>query len=128
MNEMENSTSTQLLSEEITRKDAKRKAWITTILYILFSPIYIGISSFNFAMIGIHFMSDGIINKIIGGLNTLIFFSVPLSLPIGLYLVWSNYLRSNFRKSQDYRYFPVLILVASIVISLIVAGIGSFFK
>lgn len=107
-----------IMPEGNEKKKTKIFAWSATVLYLLLAPLFAFVAYLS------AFLSDS--PNIPHGLILLVVFLyllVLLSIPVTLYLVWSRYLRNNFRASRrhcfDTLYVLVLAVAASALVSLL---------
>lgn len=76
------------------RKKAKKFAWAVTIAYLVLLP-FLGMLAVASIMV---FDSPSMTVPV--GLSIIImYFCMPLSVPVTIYFVWSRYLQGNYRKS-----------------------------
>lgn len=88
------------------KKSTKRFATIFTMIYVILFPFL-----FYMAMLsGMIFDNPHMTNTL--GL-TIIFttFCIPLSIPVSIYLIWSRYLRGQYKKAVFFCWLPLLTLV-----------------
>lgn len=95
----------QLVLKEKDRKVTKRCAWFATIIYILIFPFVMRLLAFALLIMP----SAGVdIRGILIGLPMILTcLSIPLSIPLALYLIWSRYFRSNYLWSREFCFLPI---------------------
>ena len=92
-------------TNEDERKKTKNCLRIATIVYLLLFPFL-----FVFAVASIMVFDSPSISIPIGLLNIFIYFWMPLSIPLALYLMWSRYLRSDYKTSRQYGWLPIYVI------------------
>lgn len=87
-----------------TRKQTKRYAWIVTIIYLVLFP-FLSMLAMASGMIS---DSPSIAFPVVLSVIAL-YFCIPLSIPISLYLIWSRFLKKNYRNSRRYCFLPLYV-------------------
>ncbi|MBS0629783.1 MAG: hypothetical protein JSS30_06120 [Verrucomicrobia bacterium] len=98
--------------EEIERKRTKIIAWVATVAHILASPFFLLLSYLT-----IFFGDDPSIPSGILLLVTLLYFCIPLSVPITLYLIWSRYKRKKFKAARWHCFDTLWVFIFCIGVS-----------
>jgi hypothetical protein len=97
------------LSIEKDRKKAKKCIWAATITYLFLFPFLL-----MFAAASILIFDSPSITMPIGLSIIFMYFCVPLSIPFTLYLAWSRYSQSNYKKSRQFCLIPLCVATATI--------------
>jgi Mn2+/Fe2+ NRAMP family transporter len=84
-----------LPSVEEDRKKTKKCIWIATISYLCLLPFV-----FMLAVASIMVFDSPSMTVAIGLSIIFMYFCVPLSIPVTLYLVWSRYSQGDYKKSR----------------------------
>jgi hypothetical protein len=102
----------------LEQKRSKKYAWIATIIYLLLFPILIGLAGASFMVF------DSSSMTIIGGLSLIfMYFCIPVSIPITLYLVWSRYTQGKYRQSRVFCLIPLVILIMTAIYDSLISAI-----
>ena len=104
------------------RKKTKRWAWITTIAYLILFPFLLMLA---FASVMVF---DRPNTPIAFGLGLIfMYFLMPLSIPCTFYLVWSRYVRGDYKQSQCYYWIPLYVIGAVLISFALMDTIEDFF-
>ncbi len=92
------------------------KRWLTflTIVDLFFFPIYCVTALIVHEQFCHQLFSFGI-----GLVYVILFYSIPVSIPISIYLMWSNYRKCQYRRAYIYCASPILIWMITLIFELI---------
>ena len=108
-----------LESGEDFRKTAKNYAVACTIVYIILFPWF-----FYVALLSVMLLENPKTTVPVGLSMMFVMFWIPLSMPVAIYLMWSNFSRHKYNKTFLFGLLPLFTLV---VVFLLVEGIGRVF-
>lgn len=115
---MENMTN----ASSSERKKTKMGAWITTAVYLILFPFLLMLA---FASVMVF---DRPNTPIVFGLGLIfMYFLMPLSIPCGLYLVWSRYALGDYKQSRRYYWIPMYVIGAVLISFALMDVIEGFF-
>ena len=102
---------------DISISDESKKRTKTGYLLGIFTLFYLLVLPFVFGMALASFMVFGTpkITTTIGSLMVFSFFWIPISIPISIFLMWSNYYKKKYKKASGYILVPILTLLAFFV-------------
>ncbi len=104
------------------RKKTKRRAWITTIAYLILFPFLLMLAS---ASVMVFHRPN---TSIAFGLGLIfMYFLMPLSIPCALYLMWSRYLQGDYKQSRRYYWIPLYVIGAVLISFALMDAIEGFF-
>ena len=95
---------TDVLLHDKERKKTKRYAWVATIVYIVLFPFLVMLAAAS----GMVSDSPSITFQVVLSV-VILYFCIPLSIPVALYLVWSRFLRGHYRNSRYYCFIPLYV-------------------
>jgi hypothetical protein len=102
----------------LEQKRSKKWAWIATIIYLFLFPILVGLAGASFMVF------DSPSMTVIGGLSLIfLYFCIPISIPITLYLVWSRYKQEKYRQSRLLCLIPLAILTMTAICDSLISAI-----
>jgi hypothetical protein len=107
---------------ERDRVRTKWCAWIVTFIYLILLPF-----SVMLAITSIMVFDRPSITVPVGLSIIFMYFCIPLSIPLTLYLVWSRYSQENYRKSRLFCLIPLGIVTVIIVYDALVEAIRTLF-
>ena len=103
------------------RRKAKRRAWITTIAYLILFPFLLMLA---FASVMVF---DRPNTSIAFGLGLIfMYFLMPLSMPCALYLMWSRYVQGDYKQSRRYYWIPIYVIGAVLISFALMDAIEGF--
>jgi len=102
-------------------KKTKRCAWTATIIYLLLFPFL-----FMFAAASVLVFDSPSMTVPIGLSIIFMYFCVPLSIPVTLYLVWSRFSHSDFKKSRQFCLMPLYVTLGTIAYDTLVEAVRRF--
>lgn len=102
-----------------TRKTAKFYAIAWTIIYLVLFPFFAYI-----ALLSGMLLENPKTTVPVGLSMMLVMFCIPLSMPISIYLMWTNFSRHNYNKTLFYGLLPLFIFALA---TLLVDGILPLF-
>jgi hypothetical protein len=101
------------LKNEKSQEIAKYGAIGWTIAYLLLLPYLLMLASMSVMVFDSPYMSE-----IIGNTIRFLMYCVPLSVPVTIYLIWSNYLKGQYRKSCLFWFLPLIVFGVTEIIML----------
>jgi len=87
---------------EKERKQAKKCALAASIVYLTLFPFLCML-----AIASIMVFDSPSMSMFLGLSTIIIYFSLPVSIPFALYLIWSRYVMSNYKKSRQFCFIPL---------------------
>lgn len=90
-------------------KKTKIYAWSATIVYALAFPFLV-----IMAFMSLFFSDDPNVSSGLALLNSLLFFSVPVSIPISLFLIWTGY-KKNYKRARRLCFVPLILLILAVL-------------
>ena len=92
---------------EKERKKTKKYAWLATVIYLLLFPFLLMLAGASILVF------DSPSMPIPLGLSIIfVYFCVPFSIPVAVYLVWSRYSRGVYKESRQFCLMPLYFFVA----------------
>lgn len=107
MQQYKNCDSTSLKEQKV----AKNYGFIFTVIYVILFPILLYFSLFSFMAFDNPRMTTPL-----GLTYIFLFLSIPLSIPIALFLLWLKYLRGEYQKTLVFCTLPLLTATVSIIL------------
>jgi phosphoglycerol transferase MdoB-like AlkP superfamily enzyme len=93
------------ISQKIEKEKAKRLAWTTTIIYLSLLPFLLMIA---FASVMVF---DRPNTPLFFGLALIfLYFLMPLSILLAVYLVWSRFVQGNYKQSRRFCWIPCYVI------------------
>ncbi len=98
------------------RKKTIRR-WLTflTLVYLVFFPLY----CLTALIVHVQFRHE-LLSFGLGLVYVILFYSIPVSIPISIYLMWFNYRKCQYRRAYIFCALPILIWSITLIFELIV--------
>lgn len=103
-----------MTTEELSTNQKSVKCWAIfwTLLYLALFPLLIYAALFSVMVFDNPHMTVPLGLSIIG-----VIFFIPLSIPVSIYLIWSNYWHSRYKRSLFFCALPILTLIIVLLLN-----------